>query len=188
MAALCGGLHANRNRDLLNERKLCNSRIEPKMIKHFDGWLIGSLYQRLINWSQRGPMWWVEQSSTAMLVLSVLRFAMTENTNTSSYLNLVVGVIMSSMFFFLARVQGLLASMAANYGLRVLVLGLSTISATLYLVNLVLCLALFKSIHLPLINAGFQLAFVSVYYFAACKLPPPREPKKEPKSNMVPAT
>ena len=154
------------------------------MLKRIDSWLIANLYQRLVDRSNRTPAWWVEQCACALFAFSILRLAFRPVMDSTAYIATGSGILVACLFFVLSRAPDILASAFKAEYPRWFILCITVVGAISALVGIATSIALGINFNDRLVSVGSHFVFLSIYYFAACKNPPPPKPK----TRWVPST
>jgi hypothetical protein len=144
------------------------------MIERIDEWLINHIYQPIIDWSQRDGAWWIQQMCTAAVIFDlvcVLSLIMEMGIEKRSFFSLGIQIACAVYFVIWARSK-----------VRVAMIGTARWFRKFFLVLLpfIMIADVFK---FPL-NIPVDLVFMSIYFFAACRPPKPRE-KRETKPKLV---
>jgi hypothetical protein len=142
------------------------------MIERIDAWLIARVYQPMVDLFEKKPQWWVEQCSMALL-LSAVMVSMWRDSGSMQYVRLATDVLCAALFVAYARMPVLFEWLAkADFTRRFLLI------LDLPLMVLILIPTKDYSYAINVADISNSIAFLSVYYFAACRPPKPREPKR----------
>lgn len=133
--------------------------------------LINHIYQPIVDWSQKRPVWWVRRSLEASCLLLALLQVVGDGR--SPWVT-VFAILGSVMMWRTVDSDFLAAVIGAIRWLRVLYLSLFLFRAAF------LALAAFAGDEGSPVAALDQIAIfvgMSAFYFAACRPPAPRPPK-----------
>lgn len=139
------------------------------MIKQADAWLIARIYQPIVDLVQRKPQWWVEQCAFAIVVTTILQRIFGH----TSYVHVGFDVFFALVFVLTARTDYLFAELATMDIVRRWCMVTTGVCIPFILIPLPN-----TPYALNLLDLANLLPFASVYYFAACRPPKPREPKR----------
>lgn len=137
------------------------------MLSKLDQWLIDRPFQGLVDLMQKDRAWWVEQCAYAVLITSVGSAMFRVEP---AYVLLFGNLLVAACFVLSSRMPAALELMGGRKNVRLAMLVLAVLTAPLLLKH---GSAVFW---MEMLNG---LAFTSVYYFAACKPPKPREPRRK---------
>jgi hypothetical protein len=134
---------------------------------NIDSWLINKPYQGLVDWSQKKPEWWMEQCAFILIVASGISHALNPAGFTGwAIFTFMLDMVVAAVFFWYSKMPAAIRAGAMNQGLRLFMLSLSI-------------LGIVQAFKYPLVKMicdfFYELAFCSVYYFAACEPPTPRK-------------
>lgn len=146
------------------------------MIAAIDQWLINNVYQKLVNTLNKEPHWCVEQCAFVIFMAAGLKCVMQPFTPWALF-GLVIEGMIGALFLFYSRQPILLKAMGQRPQFRILFLLLSMMGIWMNIMS-------DANIMLRLVRIAYEIAFVSVYYFAACNSPPPPKPR----TKLVPTT
>lgn len=150
------------------------------LLQRLDQWLIDTPYQGLINWSQRQPAWWVEQCAAAIAVCAITEAALKPELGAWEYFGLLLSLVLATGFFFYSRLPAVLVHAAKNDRFRRLILALTILGWAAMAISPKL------KAGLSALSLASDVLPLSVWYFAACKPPKPREPRKKLNLNAAP--
>lgn len=134
-----------------------------------DSWLIEGPYQAVVDLSQRKPVWWARQSLVANLVMVCIRAAaFSTEQSWKGYLIPAICAACSAVIWITTHSPVAFAATGQQRFFR------------LFLVVMTVPLLLGLVVGDPartLAGLLIHIAFMSFYYFAACKPPRPRVPR-----------
>lgn len=140
------------------------------MLNRLDAWLLAGPYQWLIDVSGKKREWWVEQCAYAYLVAGMLDAFLTVGSDGKRWLLAGLTMVVALLIFLDAKIPAMMEMTAAMPHLRRLFLVVSCFSIPLRLLEMSPRGAA---------AAIATLALLSSYYFAACRPPKPREPRRK---------
>lgn len=126
-----------------------------------DAWIIRHVYQALVDWSQRKPSWWCRQCAAAFMAICAARY-FAGMSSAPAWGTAAVLLTWASAWAFVGEPY-VLAVIGSFSWIRwlLLFLGVMTFAVTLNVPGML-----------------GDAAVVSFYFFAACKPPKPREPRR----------
>lgn len=138
------------------------------IIERIDGRLIEVPYQWLIDKSQRGKSWWIQQSAFLLIVSSLMTGVTRDKWFVASMC--IIAAVGFLVFSFSDHLLDVVAQELRTLRLMIMVLTLVALP-----INVV---TMFDDL-LVVFSSISDVAMTSFYYFAACKPPAPPKRKEE---------
>jgi hypothetical protein len=139
-------------------------------LERIDQWLIEVPYQGMVDWSGKTREWWAENAALAMVVSAWVEAGIRGSVNQP--FDLFIAVVMSifaALVIAAARTKNGLSRLLCLPVVRHMVLVLTAIGTLV---------AMLHPDSMAFLTHANTLAYVSIFYFAACRPPRPRRRKQ----------
>jgi len=146
-----------------------------QLLSRFDAWLTAQVFQRLVDLSQLRPAWWGRQAAAVLLIVGIVRAV-----NTGYSILAVIYVLAMGVWLLATFIEPLYASLAESTWMRYFAL----FDAAITISALLLPLLGEQPDRLARWVVG-SAGFTSYFYFATCRPPRPRLPRRKPVLRQV---
>jgi hypothetical protein len=145
-------------------------------LRFLDDWVVNQIFQRLVDWAQKQPRWFGEQCAWAYIAFVLMRAVYAVSTGDPEWLDWFVvgsGLLLGGVLIYASRSSWLFALLShSGVGWRSWWLFWAILDLS-WLIS-----GMLTTTHL--IRTSTDVALMACYYFAACKPPKPKEPKRKP--------
>lgn len=139
-------------------------------LSRLDAWLTAQVFQKVVDLSQLRPAWWGRQAAAVLLIMGIVRAV-----NTGYPILTVIYVLAMGVWLLATFIEPLYASLAESTWVRYFALFDAAITVSALLLPL-----LGEQPDLLARWVVGSVCLTSYFYFATCRPPRPKHPRKKP--------